>query len=64
LAATDVIFAIDESSDLGLADLWVTALVTEEILSTADGVQQVKATLALPQGTLRAFARVKLTLVP
>ncbi len=64
LVATDVAFAIEKTLDLGFTDPWLTAPVLEEILSTADGVQQVKATLVLPPGTPRAFARLALSLKP
>ena len=64
IAASDVLFTIDRSSDLGTADPWFAATVDEEILGTDEGVQQVKATLALPPETPRTFLRVRLSLVP
>jgi hypothetical protein len=64
LAATDLTFVIEGSSDLGVAEPWLTVAVDEEILSITAGIQQVKATLVHPPETPGVFLRVRLSLIP
>jgi len=64
VAATDLIFTIEESSDLGIADAWAPATVAEEVQSPVNGVEGVKATRTLLPGETRVFLRVRATLAP
>jgi hypothetical protein len=66
-AATDLKFTVEESSDLGVADPWQTweaGTFSEEILSTANGVQQVKATRTLLPAETRRFLKVRAAIIP
>jgi autotransporter-associated beta strand protein len=58
IANNDVIFEIEESTDLGAADAWTT-VVTE---GTADDSPDIS--YALPPGQPKEFARLKVTQVP
>ena len=62
LAATDLMFVIEGSSDLGVAVPWLTVAVDEEILGTTAGIQQVKATLVFPPEAPGVFLRVRMSL--
>ncbi len=58
IANNDVIFEIEESTDLGISDPWAT-VVTE---GTADNTPDISYTL--PTGQPKEFARLKVILVP
>jgi len=60
LAATDIIYTIEESDDLGQSDPWAPASVTESILSD-DGQTQVISAAISHGGAPRKFLRLKVT---
>ncbi|MCF7674168.1 MAG: choice-of-anchor D domain-containing protein [Akkermansiaceae bacterium] len=63
-AATDLVFTVEESADLGVTDPWIAVAVSEELLPLSPGVEQVKATRTLPPSAARGFLRVRARVAP
>ena len=57
LAATDLVFTVEESSDAGVSDPWEAAGVSETVLADDGQVQRIRATMATQAP--RAFLRLK-----
>jgi hypothetical protein len=64
LAATDLTFTVEETTDLDHLDPWAVAVVTEEVIHTTDGVQTIKVTRTLAPGEDLVFLRLRIGLGP
>lgn len=58
-------FTLIESVDLGIADDWTEAPVTQNpVGDPVSGIQWIKVTREVPSGVPRGFYRIKVTVTP
>ena len=62
LAATDLEFQVESTTQPGTPENWLPAVTTNEVISTIGVVQTIRASIPTLPGDLRRFVRLKVTL--